>query len=150
MYNLDKMKGFDSKGERKCLEAVELVNIALKDDRFKAIFMKKKLTETLPRIGGWKTPFNNEEVINLLERARIEFSLNYYYRWWSKVVGWTTLGGKVINVNGKYFDRTTKTGAASNILHEGAHIVGFTHNKGFSTSVPYSLNRAFEEWTSRF
>lgn len=116
-------------------QAVALISEVTATKRFADLLMAAPLTETQGKA--------NAQVLQDIDCARLQVSINLYDSWWSKVIGWTTLQGNIIHVNRKYFHGVVSI--ASNLLHEGSHILGYTHNGVWATSVPYTLNRIFEQ-----
>lgn len=119
--------------------AFNLVNFVTLSPIFQDLFLSKHCTET--------NGMDQVELVNFINSATVETNVAMYYRWWSKVVGYTQLKGTTINVNRKFF--RGPIGIASNFGHEALHELGFTHDKVWSTSVPYTFNSVFEEACGR-
>lgn len=103
------------------------------------LFAGKLLAATLTETQG-KT---NLQVLSDITEMDLTISVNLYSSWWSHVIGYTYFATNTIHVNRKYFHGTVSI--ASNLLHECSHILGYTHDQVWATSVPYTLNRIFED-----
>lgn len=103
------------------------------------LFASKLLAASLTETNG----LTNAEVLQKITAASLEVTLWMYSKWWSKVVGYTYFKTNTIYVNRKFFRGPVAEG--SNLLHEMSHILGFAHEFVWETSVPYTLNRIFEE-----
>jgi hypothetical protein len=73
----------------------------------------------------------------------IDIDLTFYYRWWSKVVGYITQGGEQY-INGKFFDRYNEAEIAGNLAHEYFHRMGYSDDAG-EMSIPYQVGYLVEE-----
>lgn len=102
-----------------------------------------KLTET--------HGYSNEDIIKMIRLGAdgpnkqpdldLDLTLIGYYRWWSRVIGWTNLNsfGKQ-RFNKKYFPRLSDAALFGHFVHEIMHGgFGFTHNYAHETSVPYQV-----------
>lgn len=103
------------------------------------LFASKLLAATLTETNG----LTNAQVLDKLVQATLSITVWMYNRWWTKVIGYTYFKTNTIYVNRKFFHGPVSVG--SNLLHECSHILDFAHNGAWATSVPYTLNRIFEE-----
>lgn len=134
--DFDKCYGFKPHHMEKLMRAQIILDKVLESEQFKTRVLARTFKET-----DGKT--NQQVLETMLSDCTIRVSR--YYRWWSKVVGWTS-GGGIIHVNGKFFDVGSATDCASNLLHETAHYLGFSHRvKPWGKTVPYSMNDILED-----
>lgn len=115
--------------------ARSLLETVVGSDIFRQKFLAATLTETLN--------LTNSGVLQSLDSAVVSITVWMYYRWWTKVIGYTYFKTNTIYVNRKFFGGPVSV--ASNLGHEICHILGFPHDKVWATSVPYTFNRIFEE-----
>lgn len=116
-------------------KAAKLVTYVTKEPDFQNLFLAEKCTETMG--------LDQVDIVNLISSLEEDTNINIYNRWWSKVVGYTQLHGNTISLNRKYLRGII--GVASNLGHEVLHQQGFTHDKSWHSSVPYTFNRVFEK-----
>jgi len=75
----------------------------------------------------------------------VDLELRFYYRWWSKVIGYVLPNGEQY-LNGKFLDRMSAANVAGNLGHEYCHKLGFIDpNRDREQSVPYKVGYLIEE-----
>lgn len=134
-------RGMSTAELEKINAAVQGLEKILNSDRFKIELLLAKMTETngLTNQQVYDKIMAGDQVINGDEMGVLDFNLVLYRKSWSKVVGYTFTNSMTIWVNRKYF--STPKSISENIGHELMHQLGFFHNKIWSTSVPYTMNR---------
>lgn len=136
IIDIEKSTGFSEAGKKKLIEAQGILNEVLDSEIFCQKVLAAKFTQT---------KLSNPEILMLMRADKL-VRVSRYYKWWSRVVGYVSGAKDRINVNGKFFDSNTAVEAASNLLHEYAHIQGFSHyQKPWTYTVPYQMNRILEE-----
>lgn len=76
----------------------------------------------------------------------LDFSLQYYNSWWSRVVGYTLPKSLWIWMNWKYHLRFKPWETAGNLGHEQCHKIGYDHKSATEyTSVPYAIGFIIKE-----
>lgn len=138
MITAIRYKDYSTNEEQIKREGLALVNIALTDADFEARW-------TNPNVIC--TESQGLTQLEILQRMRTDISIKFhaYRKWWSKVIGYF-VSGNVVWDNLKYVDIDDATESGSNDIHEVAHVKTFTHDGEMDTSVPYTLNRIFEDW----
>lgn len=129
------MKNYTIKEQGNAREAEKKIVQVVSSECFGSFIKKSALTET-----NGKT---NDQVLDSIRKANASLDLVMYSKWYSKVVGYT-YGGTTIYTNRKFHAGATSCNVASNIVHEVAHVIGYSHYKAWGSSVPYQINRAFE------
>jgi hypothetical protein len=129
--------GFTASELPKIKAATELVTHTLNSECYHQAVLKAAMTE--------KRGLSNEAIWDLVHSAKASLRISIYTNSFSKVVGRTSLYGKTIEINRKFFSGATPRNSASNLSHELMHVLGFTHQESWPTSVPYTANRLFEE-----
>jgi len=131
------------KGEIESIrKSVDYVNRVLGSKEFEIACMTFAFKET-----GGKT----NAAICAEMRSNHEIAVSMYYKWWSKVVGWTSLGDSgsgvaLIHANRKFWDLSEPLNNGSNILHEYCHFLNYTHSvKPWFFSVPYGSNYIYAQ-----
>lgn len=113
---------------------------------FKDSFLKLKLTSK-ERNQSEKN-ISNEYILKEITSKRNGLKIDFktYYKRWSRVVGYGYPNDNVIYLNLKYYNWLSICEMGSNIYHEWSHKIGYGHkNSSEYTSVPYSINQAFEK-----
>ena len=84
--------------------------------------------------------------------GEMNFNVERYYKWWSKVIGYTEpTKHSWIEVNGKFYQNYAVNEVAGNISHEWIHLTGFTHDSARDhDSVPYALGYIVEDLAKKF
>lgn len=116
-------------------KAVDLITHVTTSKLFADKVMAAQFSET--------NGFSNAQILSMVDNAEPKITVRVYKSWWSKVVGYTYFKSNTIYVNRKYLGGLV--GVASNLLHEVMHILNFGHAGKWSSSVPYTMNRIFEE-----
>jgi hypothetical protein len=81
----------------------------------------------------------------------LDFSLEYYNSWWSRVVGYTLPSSLWIWMNWKYHLHYTPAETAGNLFHEFCHKIGYGHSSASDhKSVPYALGYLVEELGEKY
>jgi hypothetical protein len=146
----------DQGSEKMLVAAATLANRVLQTDCFQHALERARLTSTCATGNCASMPDANEVLRTLRPSKPVDVNVSLFDgTWWqnhvNRTVGYDSgVGsGSEIRMN-KYFIHASRM-AASNLLHEYAHVLGYRHrNARESTSVPYTMNRIFEECTSEF
>jgi hypothetical protein len=89
--------------------------------------------------------------LNTGDDNEVDFSLEYYNSWWSKVIGYTLPSSLWIWLNWKYHLHFTPAQTAGNLAHEFLHKLGYGHSSAKDyTSVPYSVGYLVEELGTKY
>jgi hypothetical protein len=76
----------------------------------------------------------------------MDFSLQYYNSWWSKVIGYTVPSSVWVWLNWKYHMHFTPSQMAGNLMHEFCHKIGYDHSSHRDySSVPYYAGYLVEQ-----
>lgn len=143
-----KTTGFSKSDLNKIKLAEEILNIVINSDTYKNLFLAQSFTET-----NGKT---NQEIYDQLISGdclftdaddTIDLKLVMYYRRWSKVVGYVNGSPLTIFINRKFF--STPISIASNLLHEYFHLMGFSHNDRWETSLSYLAGNELFEFAAK-
>jgi hypothetical protein len=112
---------------------------------FREKILSAKMTET--------KGLSNKEIYELIMSGKqlsssdddtiMDLDVFFYYKWWSRVVGYTYQTSKSVWTNVKYTYVDIMLG--SNLVHEYTHQLGFKHLLVWKTSVPYTVGRIIEE-----
>lgn len=136
---VSKFTGFNKSTIEKLKKATVKIDEVFASDCFEDFMVKRNLIQTNGK--------SNKEVVEHLRSTQAKVELVYYYKWFSKVHGYTYPNTDKIWLNGKYHTGTTVCSEASNLAHEGSHKVGYGHDfkatKRRPYSVPYSINAAW-------
>lgn len=142
--------GFTASDIEKIKKAEEIIFQVVNSDLYRERFLAAKFTETKGK--------TNEEILTELLSGDCQFTdadgtmdlkLVMYYKRYSSVVGYFDGTPFSIFINRKFF--STPLSIASNLFHEYAHLVGYTHYGEFETSVPYLAgNTIFERVAIKF
>ncbi len=84
--------------------------------------------------------------------GEMNFNVERYSRWWSKVIAYTSPGQHDwIMVNGKFYSKFDQIDIAANLTHEWIHLTGFLHDSASDRdSVPYAVGDIVEELSRKF
>ena len=138
IVTVDKYTNFTQNEKTKIEQAEKKLNTMLGGDCFKNFMLDADLIQTNNR--------TNIQVVDHLKSSHVNIELIIYYKYFSKVHGYTYPNVNKIWFNRKYHSGTTVCAEASNLMHELSHKFGYGHDyKATSTrpkSVPYTLNRA--------
>lgn len=87
------------------------------------------------------------QALNKLRSEKIHMVLRFYYDRWTTTVGYRNPGENIVYCNRKYHDYYSIKDEASNLSHEGAHIInvtaplcGFQHDYQDTPRRPFSMN----------
>ena len=105
----------------------------------------------------------NEEIYEFLMQGKellkgdstlgeMNFNVERYSRWWSKVIAYTSPGQHDwIEVNGKFYSTFDEVAIAANLTHEWIHLTGFYHDSARDhDSVPYAVGYIVERLAKKF
>jgi hypothetical protein len=106
---------------------------------------------------------SNEQVYTFLMKGKeliggdstlgeMNFNVERYSRWWSKVIAYTSPGNHDwIMVNGKFYSKFDEIAIASNLVHEWTHLTGFLHDSARDhDSVPYAVGYIVEKLAEKY
>ncbi len=84
--------------------------------------------------------------------GEMNFDIERYNKWWSKVIGYTSPGvDNWIEVNGKFYANYQADSIAGNLTHEWIHLNGFYHDSARDhDSVPYAVGYIMENLATKF
>lgn len=84
--------------------------------------------------------------------GEMNFNVERYSRWWSKVIAYTSPGNHDwIMVNGKFYANFNEVDIASNLVHEWIHLTGFYHDSARDRdSVPYAVGDIVGKLATKF
>jgi hypothetical protein len=84
--------------------------------------------------------------------GEMNFDLERYSKWWSKVIGYTSPGvDNWIEVNGKFYANYQPDSIAGNLTHEWIHLNGFYHDSARDhDSVPYAVGYIMEALATKY
>jgi hypothetical protein len=119
-------------------QAVLNANAVLASDCFKNFVLQAQFTETNHMNNKEIYAFMSSKIIKVnLEMFTGNFKQNYIWR----TVGYD-IGDGTVYMNRHFVDSSSI--AASNIIHESMHAIGFHHDQIKETSVPYMSNDAYD------
>lgn len=106
---------------------------------------------------------SNEQIYSFLMQGKellggnetlgeMNFNVERYSRWWSKVIAYTTPGkNDWIRVNGRFYSNFGEAEISSNLVHEWIHLAGFYHDSARDhDSVPYAVGYIVEKLAKKF
>jgi hypothetical protein len=159
-----KMTGFTktSKEKAKTLASYAIIEAVMNSETFKERVINFKNSQGQRSYTSNKG-MTNEQIYEFLMSGKelirgettlgeMNFDVNRYSRWWSKVIGYTNPGkSNTIHVNGKFYSKYTLTQIASNITHEWIHLNGFYHDSARDhDSVPYAIGYIMESLAEQY
>lgn len=119
--------------------ALNLMIDVLNSDQFREEFLRLKFKG--PDIN------RNAEIYNMLISGATEYGgpdsdididVTYYYRWWSRVIGYGLPGTIRTWINGKFFASMSLASLSGHLAHEYFHKLNLDDNYG-TKSVPYQV-----------
>jgi hypothetical protein len=146
----------------KMVEAFKMVEAVINSEEFK-VKVIGYMGSTGNRGFTSNNNLTNEQVYAFLMQGKellqgeqtlgeMNFNVNRYYKRWSKVIGYVSMGkSNWINVNGKFYRNFDVSQMASNITHEWIHLAGFTHDSARDhDSVPYAVGYIMEDLVKKY
>jgi hypothetical protein len=142
------LQGFTVKEQARIIEACHKMPEVLNSNLFKLAVVYAPLTETkgLKPIQVYEMLMSGADPLNdgtMPADGILDVDLVGYMSYWSKVVGWTTLGSSKSHFNRKWFGAFHVEQIGANILHEAMHRLGFTHSGVWKTSCPYFYGQKY-------
>lgn len=137
---IESITGTTADESKMIVRAVDIANEVMASECFKNRILKTKFTET--------NGLSNEQIFQKLAKNAITIDVEMFEGdWWDnyfyKVVG-IDKGTGVVFMN-RFFVKDVLTAASLSIHEAEGHGQGFTHYGTHLTSVPYQMNRIFEE-----
>lgn len=139
MIKLSQLSNFTPSEDTKLHQALALVNYALTDEKFKAIYMALKFDNT--------NDTNAEIWANVSKDGSVSSLDIEMLSWWSNHVEHTIAyeENNQIVFNRYYFDDETLPALANTIFHEWGHACGYSHASPTDyLSQPYQSGNALE------
>lgn len=116
----------------------KMINEMIVSDCFDNFMTERKMIQT--------DGLTNAQVVTKLKTPATVPLVMYYSN--NSTVGYRNTGSPTIYTNRKFHAGASACANASNLFHEVAHVIGFSHDKRASSSrpysVPYSINAAFK------
>lgn len=148
VLDIENTTNFNDKDLQKIDEAKRIFNIVVNHplywQKIKAAW--HKVTETKGHnFVSFKNYFLSGDCNFSQKDGERDLELVMYHKKWSRVVGYVYANrDNIVYINRKYF--SSPLGIASNLNHEGLHLMGFSHYGNKSTSIPYLIgNKIFED-----
>lgn len=122
-------------------EAVSLVSAVVTSPKFKELILAETFTST--------DGLTNQQIYDKFTQSKITVNVAMFTGTWIQnhvygTMGYDVEGDDFVHAN-RYFVNTAPV-LGSLILHESAHGLGFHHQSASeSTSVPYRMNKIFDE-----
>lgn len=137
----------------KVSKAIYLLERVINSEEFK----NKVLSSKFSNCGS----LSNKQIFEILLYGRENFKpivdyqwdieVKFYFKRFSRVIGYTLPGISYINCNTKYYDKFSPIEIAGNLAHEYSHKLGFDHNSANeSSSVPYLIGSIIEELAGEY
>jgi len=138
--HVTKFSNFSDKEKEKALLYIPVMDKTLRSVCFSDFLEKRvKLHSTNGKTAG--------EVVDHIRKSTVNIELIMYYKYFTKVHGYTEKGANWIKLNRKYHTGASLCSEASNLAHELSHKIGYGHAYKSTVarpySVPYSINAAF-------
>jgi len=143
----------NSPTRQKVLDSYEIIEAVLNSESFKERVINYQHSSGQRRYAA-NRGMTNEQIYQFLMSGReilggdatpgeMNFDVRYYYRGWSKVIGYTNPGkNNLININGRFYTGYDLSSVASNLVHEWIHLMGFSHEGGRDLEdVAYAIGR---------
>jgi hypothetical protein len=141
MIRLSQLSNFTASEDTKLHQALALVNYALKDEKFKAIFMACKFDNTNDTNAEIWANVNKDGSVSSLDIEMLS--------WWSNHVYHTIAyeeDNKIV-FNRYYFDNESLPALANTIFHEWGHACGYSHASSTDyLSEPYQSGNKLEQF----
>jgi len=159
-----KITGFNNyvQEERNMLTAFDIVENVINSEEFKTkviSYLSKNGQRTYTNNKGltneqvYETIMNGKELLNGDNTlGEMNFDVDRYSRFWSKVIGYTNIGkDNVIHVNGKFYKNYSPAEITGNITHEWLHLMGFVHSSASDhDSIPYAVGYIMGDLAEKF
>lgn len=141
--------GFSGESLTKITHALAILEKVVNSDEFKDRIINFKNSKGERQFASNKG-LSNEEIYAIFMEGRetlqpntpgeMNFYLNLYNKWWSRVIGYTDGTTNVININWKFFKSNSVSDVAANLAHEWTHKIGFDHKSAKERdSAPYAI-----------
>lgn len=145
----EQMTGFDGDKGDKMTTAMRVLEDVVNSQEFKNAVINFK-NDKCQRAFASNKGLTNEQIYAIFMEGNetlqpgtsgeMNFYVNLYNAWWSKVIGYTTGKTNVININWKYFKGNSVNNVAANLAHEWTHKIGFDHKSAKEhDSAPYAI-----------
>lgn len=99
----------------------------------------KNVNENLTSEQIYKIIMTGDERMRPNTKGEMNLNIRKYYKFWSRVIGWTSpSSSKWIRVNWRFYKRYKTHQMVGNLMHEWIHLLGFLHgSKNMHEEVPY-------------
>lgn len=135
-----KLDGTDQIRFSKYLEAVSLVEKVVNSEAFKAKVIATQFKSTSDSGEQvYKKIMEGSELLSPGVNYQWDFGVGFYYKKFSKTVGWTDKTTHILWVNTAKFDSMELSDIAANIAHEYTHKIGYEHDFRNTAIRPYSV-----------
>lgn len=141
--------GFSDESLKKINDALIILEKIVNSEEFKERVINFKNSKG-ERLFASNKGLSNEQIYQIFMEGKeilqpdtegeMNFYLNLYNSWWSRVIGYTDGTTNVININWKFFKTNPISDVAANLAHEWTHKIGFDHKSAKERdSAPYAI-----------
>lgn len=141
------IKGFRPKEEEKYRYALDLMIKAVNSSAFRKWFLSPEtFFEPYPSsYNKWSINPNGPGRYEMYDEIMsgkdlfgtkdgdIDIKVKRYYRWWSRVLGYTYMNSMLVYMNAKYILNREVAAIAGTIFHEYLHNCGFSHSSKWTS-----------------
>ena len=137
---LAEAKYFSARDFNKLIDALCVLSVVVNSDAFRKAVESRDYSSTEDSGHEVFDKILHAQEVGTDDDREIDFSLQYYNSWWSKVIGYGLPRSAWIFLNWKYHLNFKPWQTAANLAHEEMHKLGYGHSSATDyKSAPYAI-----------